>query len=789
MGRARHRAGPTDVAQRSGTGVRAVLAVVPAAVALIAVGMASLLTQDGAVAATETWTPTSAESSAPPVASSFSAPNDVHHDVDGRLLVADFAGNGLLRRGLDGTWSVVAPFGTAPGDMWNPSAVTTLDDGRILVAEAGRRSITLLSPDGLVVSRWAPPPSGRAVSELAVQGTTVFAAVPGSGSLWTAELGSGTWTAVAGPWSDPSGVAISADGGTLTVTDAGPDEVWQVDRASGVVSALGFPADGQTRLRGVAVDDGDVFVVDNGNGRVWSDAGGAWAPAFSTAPDGSALANPTAVSVGPGRSLVVADYNRQRIVTATSSGRVEESPGTSPTAPTAEPLPSDTPTPEPTAEPTASPTSDPTGRPPPSRRRNRPLHRRPTRRGSPPPSRRRNRPLRRRRIRPTSRRPTPTPTPSSEPGADPSAPATDEPTPAPTGEPTDEPSDEPSATPTVTPAPTSSPSPTDDPTAEPTATPQPGPSTEPGPSTDPEPTDEPGPTPTPPGPTTPEPTPTPSGTPGATPTTDPDPRPEPDPDPTWEASATPTPSAPATAGPLPTGTPSTGAQPSPAPSPTAEPTAGPEPGATSAPEPTTAPGPTTAPEPTTAPGPTTAPEPTTAPGPTTAPEPTTAPDRPPRRADHRARPTTAPEPTTAPGPTTAPEPGATTAPEPGPSPAPDVSSGPTPGPTGAPGPTPAPDPDPSPGPGGTTGGGGPTAPTPSDPTPSADPGAAPGRGGTTGVTGADAADGAAPPDRAGSTSADRSPTSLAWTGAAPVAPALLVAALLVLIGSRLRRRS
>jgi hypothetical protein len=62
------------------------------------------------------------------------------------------------------------------------------------------------------------------------------------------------------------------------------------------------------------------------------------------------------------------------------------------------------------------------------------------------------------------------------------------------------------------------------------------------------------------------------------------------------------------------------------------------------------------------------------------------------------------------------------------------------------------------------------------------------------VTGADAADGAAPPDRAGSTSADRSPTSLAWTGAAPVAPALLVAALLVaallvLIGSRLRRRS
>ncbi|WIE76342.1 hypothetical protein [Curtobacterium sp. MCSS17_007] len=359
MGRAAHRARRTD-------GARAAIAVVPAAIAVIAVGLGSLLTQDGAVAATETWTPTAAETSAPPVASTFGAPNDVHHESDGSLLVADFSANGLLRRVVDGTWSVVAPFGTGARDMWNPSAVTTTTDGRILVAEAGRPAFTVLGADGTVLSRTAPP-TRRAVSELAVDGPTVYATVPGSGTLFTTELGSGSWTAVPGPWTDPSGVALSADGGTLTVSDAGTDEVWQLDRASGTVTSLGFPGDAQTRPRGVAVDDGDVFVVDNGRGAVWAMIGGAWTEAFSSAPDGSPLVNPTAVSVGPGRSLVVADYNRQRVVTAVSSGRAVVVPSPAPTTalPTAEPTatPTATPTAEPTAEPTSAPTSEPTAEP------------------------------------------------------------------------------------------------------------------------------------------------------------------------------------------------------------------------------------------------------------------------------------------------------------------------------------------------------------------------------------------------------------------------------------------
>nr|WP_236731475.1 PT domain-containing protein [Curtobacterium oceanosedimentum] len=450
MGRAVHRA------RRTG-GLRTVVAVVPAAIVVIAVGIGSLLTQDGAVAATETWTPSAAESSAPPVASTFGAPNDVHHEADGALLVADFSANGLLRRAVDGRWSVVAPFGTGPGDMWNPSAVTTTSDGRILVAEAGRPSVTVLDADGTVLSRTAPP-TRRAVSELAVAGSTVWAAVPGSGTLFTTELGSGSWTTVPGPWTDPSGVALSADGGTLTVSDAGADQVWQVDRSSGAVTSLGFPGDAQTRPRGVAVDDGDVFVVDNGRGAVWALAGGAWTEAFSSAPDGSPLVNPTAVSVGPGRSLVVADYNRQRIVTAASSGRAVVLPGPTPT--TAEPTvgptvePTSAPTSEPTVEPTAEPTSGPTAEPTDG----------PT-------------------AEPTS---APTSMPTAEPTRDPTSMPTAGPTAGPTAEPTSAATSGPTAVPTSGPTavPTSGPTavPTSGPTAEPTAEPTTAPGPEATPS-------------------------------------------------------------------------------------------------------------------------------------------------------------------------------------------------------------------------------------------------------------------------------------------------------------------
>lgn len=291
--------------------------------ALVALGLAGALTTTRAAAAGVPWRVDGVHTAAPPVASSFVAPNDVAFDDIGRLVVADFAANGVLRQGTDGTWETIAGFGTHAAAMWNPSAVAALPDGGFVVAEAGRRTVTVLDATGAVVRRVPAPPTRRAVSELAVEGSTVWAAAPGSGALWTADLGVGAWTAVDGPWSDPAGVALTPDRTALVVSDAVTDEVWRLARGEDEPSAesLGFPTVDRARLLGVAVDPrGAVYVVDNGGGRVWSLGVDGWSVVLDAAPDGSVLVNPTAVSVGAGR-LAVADYNRQRVVTA---ARVDE---------------------------------------------------------------------------------------------------------------------------------------------------------------------------------------------------------------------------------------------------------------------------------------------------------------------------------------------------------------------------------------------------------------------------------------------------------------------------------
>lgn len=315
--------------------------------ALIAVGVVGGVTTSAAVAGPPVWLPQRADTAAPPVAEAFVAPNDVEHDAAGRLVVADLAANGVLRRGADGTWETIAPFGTEARAMWNPSAVQALPDGRFVVAEAGRRTVAVL--DGGAVSRIPAPPTRRAVSELAVVGSTVWAAAPGSGALWTADVRTGDWSAVDGPWTDPGGVAVTPDGGALVVSDAQADDVWRVDRAGGVPTSLGFPQTAPVRLLGVAVgDDGSVFVVDNTGGRVWALEGSDWSVALDAAPDGSSLANPTAVSVHAGTEMAVADYNRRRVVTATREGAVAPAP-----------VPSASDTSVPTSVPTSAPTTGP----------------------------------------------------------------------------------------------------------------------------------------------------------------------------------------------------------------------------------------------------------------------------------------------------------------------------------------------------------------------------------------------------------------------------------------------
>ncbi|MFJ4294834.1 hypothetical protein [Curtobacterium sp. NPDC089689] len=374
---------------------RAALPAVVTAAALLAVAGLGAATVGAASAAPATWTPSAATTDAPGAAAAFSAPNDVRYTHSGALLVADFAGNGVLRRDTDGTWSVVAPFGTDDRSMWNPSALAESDDGRLIVAEAGRRPTpggpgTIAVLDGHDVERRFAAPSDRAVSELAVDGTRLVAAVAGSGSLWETDTAADipVWRAVDGPWVDPAGVAVSPDGSVLIVADGATDVVWRLDRSTGVTSSLGTVQDdqGRVRLRGVALlGEGSVVVADNGGGRVFVRQDGEWTVAFAGAPDGTTLANPTGVSVGPGDRIAVADYNRRRVVEAertptgtptpdvtsaptpdvTSAPTPDVTPAPTPVV-TSAPAPDVTPAPTPTPVVTSGPTPDATSTPTPS---------------------------------------------------------------------------------------------------------------------------------------------------------------------------------------------------------------------------------------------------------------------------------------------------------------------------------------------------------------------------------------------------------------------------------------
>ncbi|MDR6170670.1 hypothetical protein [Curtobacterium sp. SORGH_AS_0776] len=366
-----HRSGPpTRWWSPSAVGVVLLLAVTGTAAAL---GVSA-----SATAAAATWSPTTATTDAPGAATSFSAPVDVRYTRSGALLVADFAGNGVVRRDPDGTWSVVVPFGTDDRSMWNPSALVEADDGRLLVAEAGRRTTTggpgtIAVVDGHDVARRFPGPSSRAVSELAVDGARLFATAPGSGALWETDTSASdpVWRAVDGPWTDPAGVALSADGSVLTVADGSTDGVWQVERRTGTVTSLGTVRDdqGRVRLRGVALlADGSVVVGDNGGGRVYVRQDGDWAVALSGAPDGSPMMNPTAVTVGPGDRIAVADYNQRRVVEATPVGGAEPPSGETGTVPPSSggtPAPPSAGTPAPAPVPSPS-TGAPTPAPAPS---------------------------------------------------------------------------------------------------------------------------------------------------------------------------------------------------------------------------------------------------------------------------------------------------------------------------------------------------------------------------------------------------------------------------------------
>lgn len=262
------------------------------------------------------FAPAVAVTSPAPAAASWSAPNDVLVDGSGRLLVADFAANGLLRRGTDGAWSVVAPFGTHAEAMWNPSAVAEAPDGRLVVAEAGRRTLAVLDAGGRVESRIGTT-SSRAVQQIVVVGDDAVV-VTGAAQVGVLDLPTSTWSVLPGPWTGASGIAVDRRTGAVYVSDTGVDDVWRLDGLDDATpERLRLPADPRTVVRGMSVDvTGALFVVDNGLDTVLEFADDTWSTVLSATGDGVRLADPTAVATAPDGSIAVADYNRRRIVTA-----------------------------------------------------------------------------------------------------------------------------------------------------------------------------------------------------------------------------------------------------------------------------------------------------------------------------------------------------------------------------------------------------------------------------------------------------------------------------------------
>ena len=246
----------------------------------------------------------------PAATAMFSLPLALAFDGGGNLYVAD-TWNYLIRKITPGgTVSTLASTGgggyvDATGDaarFMDPQGAAVDASGNVYVADSGNHRIRKITPSG-VVSTFAG--SGVAGSANGVAAAAQFnvpagIAFDGSGSAYVADqsnhairkisaagtvslLAGGSWgnadgTGAAAKFSFPSGVAVDA-AGNVYVCDEDNNKIRKVTPA-GVVSTLAGTgstgsADGPgaaasfTYPRGIAVDaGGNVYVADNGNGRI-----------------------------------------------------------------------------------------------------------------------------------------------------------------------------------------------------------------------------------------------------------------------------------------------------------------------------------------------------------------------------------------------------------------------------------------------------------------------------------------------------------------------------------------
>jgi len=224
--------------------------------------------------------------------SQFAYPTGVALDAGGRIYVADYGNNRIVRMDdLSGAgWTAFGKQGSGISQFNYPARVAVDSSGRIYVADMGNGRIVRM--DDM------------------------------SGSGWTAFGGFGSG---AGHFIDPAGVAVDSSG-HIYIADSGNNRIVRMDDMSGTQwTALGAAGSNINQFNdpvGVAFDaGGHVYVTDYGNYRIvrMDDMAGAnWTVLGTSGHSGhdgiNQFNHPSGVMVDAGGHIYIADMVNNRIV-------------------------------------------------------------------------------------------------------------------------------------------------------------------------------------------------------------------------------------------------------------------------------------------------------------------------------------------------------------------------------------------------------------------------------------------------------------------------------------------
>lgn len=170
-------------------------------------------------------------------------PEDIASDGSGNFYIADTFDNAIRKVDSSGIITTLAggSYGSADGNSATasfafPRGVAADSTGSVYVADTGNNAIRKISSSGDVtalVNSGLSSPQG-----IAINGSTLFILDTGNNALKSIPISGGTLTTIATGLSDPRKLAVTADGSTAYVANAGTFQVLKVILASGTVSVL-----------------------------------------------------------------------------------------------------------------------------------------------------------------------------------------------------------------------------------------------------------------------------------------------------------------------------------------------------------------------------------------------------------------------------------------------------------------------------------------------------------------------------------------------------------------------